>query len=244
MSASAGSRQISFTVDSDTQITAIVPAGAISGLVRVTTPDATLVAPGTLTIIARLVLNEIAPNIDGGHDLVELRATTAGTVAGTVLVENPDGGGTTLATLPALVVAVGDLIVVHLDPGAGVSTETTSTSDCADSDCYDDAYDVVGGDTGITYEDTVLELARPSGRVLDAGAFAIPGAPDTAGFDAQVAALIVAGVWSGDSEAGTAADWSAVGTQPTGDTIARAGADTNTSTDWAVGTETIGLPNS
>ena len=63
---------------------------------------------------AQLVLNEVDPNIKGSHDLVELRDER-----GNVGRHHPSAGPvskTMLATLPAIQVAVDDLIVVHLTP--------------------------------------------------------------------------------------------------------------------------------
>jgi hypothetical protein len=45
-----GSDDASFTVNSDTQVTAIVPAGAVTAPIYITTPGGTAVTPSEFTV--------------------------------------------------------------------------------------------------------------------------------------------------------------------------------------------------
>ncbi len=124
---------------------------------------------------ANLVLNEIAPNITSSKDLIELRATSAGTVNGLTLNSRPTA--TTLATFPNVTVAAGDLIVVHLNAdGDFPSSETTAKNQHPSASfpgTYDGAWDFLGGTTGITYSNRVLSVEREGFR-LDAVPFVLP----------------------------------------------------------------------
>ncbi|MDB4996890.1 MAG: hypothetical protein JWM74_4322 [Myxococcaceae bacterium] len=112
-----------------------------------------------------LVINEVAPNITGSKDLVELRVTSGGAVAGITLRANAGatGGGTLLGTLPNVCAAAGDLFVVHLTPGAETGeSETSSKAEFATVPTYpgnyDGAWDVKGTNNGVVFGETVLSL--------------------------------------------------------------------------------------
>ena len=72
-----------------------------------------------------LKVNEVAPNITGSADLIELMATKGGDIGG-ITIEQDITTKVVLATLPSIVVASGDFIVVHLKAPGTVVTETTS----------------------------------------------------------------------------------------------------------------------
>jgi hypothetical protein len=215
---------------------------------------------GTATILdddgtaaAGLLLNEVAPNITGSADLIELRAIAGGAVTGTTFVQD-SVAPTTLATLPALTVANGDLIVVHLTPPAGVATETLTKTDCVDAACFPGAWDVAGGTMGVTFTDRVLAVAAPSSDLEDAVAFARPTSADRAGYPPDVQNILALGHWAGacgapcdyassPSVVDVSFDWSGASSSTGASTAARNGADTHQKTDWAVGPSTMGAPN-
>ncbi len=149
---------------------------------------------------ATLVINEVDQNITGSQDLVELRVTGAGNMAG-ITLQQDFVSKTLLATLPQTIVAVDDLVVVHMTPAATVKSETTLKTDCADAACYTGAWDVAGlgvpgGTTvGITNSDRLLALVSADGKTyLDVVAFTTKGkSPST--FPGELQAAQAAGVW-------------------------------------------------
>jgi hypothetical protein len=244
-------------VTSSTSLTAIVPPGAATAPITVVTPAGTSGPSGDFTVDAPATvrLNEVAPNINGSADLVELAVVTGGPLGGITLVQNPAAGGTTLATLPAITAAPGDLVVVHLNPAVGVATETGGTSDCSDATCYTGAWDVRGGATGVSFSNTVLVVRSAVGVVEDGVAFARTD-PTSSSFVSELQALQGGGEWTPatctgspctDTSTPTAnavsADWSTVGTTATGSSIRRTGSGTSASA-WSVGAASFGLPNS
>jgi hypothetical protein len=238
-----GTAAASYTVDSDTQITANVPASATSGPVSVTDASGKTLAGPTFTVQAKLLLNEVAPAIPDGHNLVELYAKTAGTVSGIALVVDPGASDqATVVTLPDFTVAKDELVVLHLGMASPAGpTHTGSTWDL----------NVTGN---IPYGDAVLELKRAA-TVLDAVPFAQPSlgdAPDT--FVTSLNALGAqwttgcTGSCDATSAPGAAVSWDGVGTDPDGMTVQRAytnghAVDTNDASDWSLAGGTIGSQN-
>ncbi len=157
-----------------------------------------------------------------------------------------------LATLPALTVSKGDLIVVHLG-ATTATTETTTQTDCTDTSCYAGAWDVAGGTTGVTYSGRVLVVRGPNSTIQDGAAF-YTGTPPAA-FSQNVMSLQSAGAWlpadcSGNPcNTNTLAEtvsvvWTGCGTGASGSSVARkANADTNYAADWAVGSSSFGATN-
>jgi hypothetical protein len=230
-------------------------------------PDASPPPDGPINPTAQLVINEVAPNISAtnaanfGGDLVELRALTAGPVAGITLEQNV--APTTrdlLATLPDITVAAGDLIVVHLKPAASISSETTSKTSCAATGgCFDGAWDVAGSATkDVTFTDRVLALRGTDGNYQDLVVFVkTPGASNShSGFETEVQNSLASGQWVGACGSpcsftstpaidSIAVDWKNASTTTRGGmTVQRTGvADTSTSADWTVKASTIGASN-
>jgi subtilisin family serine protease len=248
-----------FTVDSATQITATVPAGAPSGYVRVTTPVGTSTGVATFFVLPTLVLNEVNANIWGNADLLELRVTAAGSLGGLGVYTNWGGGTTEVAALPAINVAAGDLVVVHFTPPAGVTAETAGKGECADPACYPGAWDVLGNSTGfLTSGNTVLAVAHPAaGQLLDAVPFTNGGSAEP-GFPGQLQALQLAGRWSPancgavpcaydttPSAQSVSVPWGSPFTDASGDSVARTETVApHDATEWAAGPQTFGAPNS
>ncbi len=202
---------------------------------------------------AALQVNEVAPNVTSSEDLIELIATTGGSVLG-ITVEQDITTKVVFATLPDVIVAQGDLIVVHLNPPNGVATELTHQSDCTSPACYANAWDVAGGVTAITYSGRALLTRGPDAGIQDGVAFYRSGTASPATFFDQVEALEDAGQWSPSNCGGNPCSTNALAqgisfnwaglpaTLVT--TAARTGnKDTNTAGDWAVGPSSLGATN-
>jgi hypothetical protein len=172
----------------------------------------------------------------------------------------------TLATFPSVVVAAGDLIVVHLNAataaGAAPGSETLAKNEYASASFsanYDGAWDFHGGNAGLTNSNRVLRLESPASVILDAIAVVLSTAPTPPGaFPGDLQALQAAGLWlpadcnsmlcdygSTPSAIDISVDYLGAGTTPTGNTIARQlGLDTMQKSDWnAAGPHSLGLPN-
>nr|WP_228530782.1 MULTISPECIES: chitobiase/beta-hexosaminidase C-terminal domain-containing protein [Myxococcaceae] len=204
---------------------------------------------------AQLVINELNPNLPSSHDLIELRVVSGGTMDKITLVESPS---TVVATLPNVVVAAGDLIVVHLAPIAGEVTETTSKSQVQVPTFYDTAWDVVGGTTGLTYGNRVLRVKDPSGTTQDAVPLIVTTGTPASAFPAQLQAAQAEGLWLPTDCGGALCTYtstpsaSTVSVNMTGLTNTTASSvrristtDSNTLSDWVSATTgaSFGLPN-
>ncbi len=251
----AGTPQVEAGGDTGAPVDAAADAPASDAAADGGTEDAAVDADAG-SGLARLQLNEIAPNVSSNVDLVELLVVAAGKTTGITLEQDITSGVLILATLPDLPVAKGDFIVVHLKPPAGVTDETTSQTDCTNANCYDTGWDVRGGAGGITYSGRVLVLRDfNNGPIQDGAAFYRSNATSPAGFFNEVMALQVATQWlpadcggnacnTNPLAEGVSADWAGCGSGPAGKTVARvAGADTDGAGDWAVGTNSIALTN-
>ena len=251
----SGPNQVTLTTSSQT------PGAAYTVTVAATLKD-TLgkgidVTENTANFLGYLVpavvrLNELNGNISG-HDLVELRVMTAGNTLG-ITLEEDILAKVTLVTLPALQVAVNDLIVVHLitaaDGGAGVTNETTTKGDCGDSTCYPNAWDVKGT-TGLTYSDRVVVVRSPnSGAIQDGIAWYRAGAFST--YYSELNALTAASQWvdcggvacANNAAAQAVSVNNTTGTTAGGNSVRRiSNSDTNAAADWAVGASTFGAAN-
>jgi hypothetical protein len=214
---------------------------------------------------AVLVVNEVAPNIPGGADLVELLVTRGGALNGITLRANQTAVslGTLLATMPAICAVQDDLVVVHLTPPAGTSAPASETTTKTQYPVmtyganYDGAWDVLGGNNGVTFTDTVLTVRSAGGTVLDAVAFTDASGATTQTFRDSLAFVQGLSLWmpstcggaactdaTTPTAEGIAVDWRAVGNSPTGDTARRAtGASTHSMADWAVAPQSLGAPN-
>ena len=204
--------------------------------------------------MAILQVNEVNPNITGSLDLIELRVLSGGATAG-ITVEQDITGKVVLATLPAITVATGDLIVVHDTPAAGVTNETTTKATCVNVACYPGAWDVRGGLTALTYSGRVVVVRAPNATILDGVAFYKKGSVSPAAFYTQVTALQAGNEWLPSDCGGVAcstnvlaegisSDWAGCAITAAGASAARKGnADTDKAVDWAVGTSSFGATN-
>jgi hypothetical protein len=212
----------------------------------------------TCVAAAVLQLSEVAPNITGGKDLVELEVLTGGTTKGIAVLQNPVLGGSgtvTLATLPDVQVTAGDIIVVHLND-ATVTSESSAKNDCVSAACFTAAWDFAGAATGISFTNTVLSVAASDGTTMDAVPFAQPPSTTPATFPATLQFIQHLGHWQPADSGGVptdytttpsaldvSVDWSTVGTTASGNTVQRSGADTNSKADWSVKANSLGLAN-
>lgn len=209
---------------------------------------------------AVLRINEVAPNIGGSMDLVELLVTSPGGLDGFVLHQNrttATSGGNTLATLPAICASTGDIVVVHSNPPESMVSETIAKDEfpqSANSANYDTAWDVRGTSQGITATTATLTIRAP----VTAGGAYQDGVVFTNGSDlgnpalSSLPFLQANGLWlpadcngaacDASTGAAIAASWSGVGSSPTGNTAVRI-ADPKTATSWLVGPASFGLPN-
>jgi hypothetical protein len=222
------------------------------GLANVTNIAVTCVAAAVLQI------SEVAPNITGGKDLVELAVLAGGTTKDIVVLQNPVLGGSgtvTLATLPDVQVTAGDFIVVHI-ADATVMSETSAKNGCAVAACFATAWDFAAGTTGISFTNTVLSVAASDGTTMDAVPFAQPPSSTPATFPATLQFIQQLGHWQPADSGGAptdytttpsavdvSVDWSTVGTTASGNTVQRSGADTNSKADWSVKANSLGVAN-
>jgi hypothetical protein len=218
---------------------------------------------GFSSLPALLTLSEVNSNLAGGADLIELTVTRAGSLGGFTLrsgLTMPAGtSGALLATLPAICGAVGDIVVVHLVPGAAPGASETASKTQFDnatySQNYDTAWDVLGASTGLG-PTTVITIRNPDGTYLEAVAFQDGGnAATTAGYKSGLIAAQAQGLWlpadcggaaCSDASAPTArsigASWAGLAATPSGNSVHRVSAATDASA-WAVGRSSFGVGN-
>jgi hypothetical protein len=202
--------------------------------------------------IAVLRLSEVAPNQTGSQDLIELTVLASGTVRDIIITQS----GTTLATMPDVTVIAGDLVVIHINPAAGVTTELTTRSACADAACFSGAWDFNGGATGISYSRQVLAVVDPNGDNQDVAAFSNQ-TTTPAGYPTQLQAVQNLGDWfpancggspctdvSSPTANAVSIDWTGCGTTVGSASVQRNSAvDTDTNAGWFVTTGTLGVAN-
>ncbi|HEY3496205.1 MAG TPA: hypothetical protein VGK73_16010 [Polyangiaceae bacterium] len=204
--------------------------------------------------VAVLRLNELNSNIDNNRDLIELRVITAGNLGG-IRVEQTLTNTTLLATLPSVTVEAGDLVVVHLNPLGGVSSETTAKDQCTGPACYDAAWDVRGQDTGLVHGNRVIAV-RANGAYQDAVPFVATGGTQPAAFLTALEAIQDAGQWTPATCGGSACtyattpsaedisvDWTEIAATADGDSIQVTGTGSDTAAEWEVAESSFGEPN-
>ncbi|QDF06099.1 hypothetical protein BHS04_23235 [Myxococcus xanthus] len=211
---------------------------------------------------ARLRLSEVAPNVQQNRDLVELVVLTSGSVMGATLLD----GNATLATLPDVQVASGDIIVIHLNPdrvtpGADApGSETLSKTQYPASSFfwnYDTAWDFHGTTLGVGTGNRTLRIQDGFDVTQDALAVVVPS-NSFAGYPALLQALQDESLWLPANCNGAlctyasfptawevSVDWSqAFVTQGRSSSVQRIGAtDSDTRDDWFVGGSSFGVRN-
>ncbi|AKQ65388.1 Beta-hexosaminidase [Myxococcus hansupus] len=148
---------------------------------------------------ARLRLSEVAPNVPNGRDLVELLVREGGSTGGATLMD----GNATLATLPDVEVAAGDIIVVHLNPDRvtpGVDAPASETLGKTQypassySSNYDNAWDFHGTTLGVGTGNRTLRI-RDAFEVTQDGVALVVTGNTFAGYPALLQALQSEGHW-------------------------------------------------
>jgi hypothetical protein len=199
----------------------------------------------------------------GSRALIELLVTEGGTTRGWKLERDYRTGATIVALLPDVVVATGDLIVIHMTPGAGtVIGESTSKSQFQTTENYDGAWDFLGTNDTIGTDNRILALRDPDGQIDSVVPFFRPDVanPPRTFFPGDVQAAIGAGLWqevcdpspctySSNLDEVTVV-WTGLGATPEGASVARkpGGVNDRKVSDWqGVPTteplNTLGAPN-
>ncbi|NVJ17550.1 Ig-like domain-containing protein [Myxococcus sp. AM010] len=216
---------------------------------------------------AVLRLTEVQPNAASARDLVELQVLTAGTTSGLILVQdNATVNNGLLANFPDVDVAVGDIIVVHLNPvdtqANPFRAETLAKDEhpqSANSTHFDTAWDFRGNAAfAITYSSRIILVQDAAGNIQDAVPFRTTGTPPGA-FPGHLQAIQAAGHWlpadcegapctntSTPSAGDVSAVWAGIpsNADTTSNSVRRISTDdTNTLADWAVGAPSWGMPN-
>lgn len=246
-------------------------AGGYDVVIAPTVTNLQGVAPSPLTarfcgfsaLPALLTLSEVNSNLAGGADLIELTVTRAGSLGGFTLrsglTMTVGTSGALLATLPAICGALGDVVVVHLVPGAAPAASETASKTQFDSGTYtqnyDTAWDVLGASTGLGAT-TVITIRNPDGTYLEAVAFQDGGnAATTAGYKSGLIAAQAQSLWlpancggaaCSDASTPTAraigASWAGLGSTPAGSSVHRTGTAHDASS-WVVGPSSFGVSN-
>ncbi|HYC23154.1 MAG TPA: hypothetical protein VEI94_10645, partial [Candidatus Bathyarchaeia archaeon] len=121
-----------------------IDAADTNGDLRIAAPgDSGACNPKFIPAILRL--NELNANLAAGRDRIELLVIHSGNTSG-IVVQQDVGSPKILATLPAVDVLAGDVIVIHMNPGASdaPASETTGTAQYPSatySTNYDTAWD-------------------------------------------------------------------------------------------------------
>jgi hypothetical protein len=265
--AQVSGRQVILTTSGQTAGTSYTVTVASSVTDRAGTPVSGTANTGTFTgyrPLAVLRITEVNPNMGSNADLVELQVITAGTTLGLVLQQDVTSSRT-LATLPDVGVAAGDIIVVHIN-GTDQNDERTAKNQFPASSTptnYDNAWDFRGASGGangdIQFSSRILLVRDGAGNLQDAASFVRPSVTAPGAFPTNLQSIQTAGQWlpadcggqpcsgmSTPTAQAVSVDWSALSTSTTntGNTVRRISAtDTNTRDDWAVGAQSWGVAN-
>lgn len=209
---------------------------------------------------AVLRITEVAPNLDLQHDLLELYVVQGGSISNATILQDTS----TLANLPAVNVATGDIIVVHFNPDiGGIDAPASETSgktqypSATYSSNYDNAWDIhASTQLPITYFNRVLRVKDAQGNVQDGVPFIRIGRTSDTNFPTELGRLQSGGHWQPVNCGGVACSyattpsaldisvsWENVTTDRT-TTVRRVSSttDTNQASDWAVGASSLGAP--
>jgi hypothetical protein len=193
-------------------------------------PDAPVPAPDAAPPPpATVILNELSPDFPSQHDLVELLVRTSGTTKGIRLERDYPHAPSLLATLPDVVVAKGDVIVVHLSPaGTSAAAETLAVDEKKTADNFDGAWDFLGEANDLPYSNVVVAIRGADGTVQSAVPFFRSDLTDPdvqpRAFPADLQGIIDGGLWSetcapapcaySSNLAAVTVGWAGVGSSP------------------------------
>ncbi len=157
-----------FTVNSDTQITATVPAGANSGRISVTTPGGTATSPGSFTVIPPPTITGFSPTSGSSGTLVTI---TGSGFTGTQTVTF-GGGGSASFTVNS------DTQITTAVP-AGATTGPISVTNPAGIATSTDSFQVIATST-LTFgpdADTYVNSGSPNSKYGTATSMSVDGSP-------------------------------------------------------------------
>jgi hypothetical protein len=206
---------------------------------------------------ARLIINEVNPNIPNSRDLIEFLVVEAGTTKKmTLVMEGKTDDPSTLATFPDVAMQVGDLVVLHLNPvdaNDPKASERQSKSESTASEAYPNAWDFVGGSEHVVFSNRLLKLVAADGTVQDVVPFVKSDAvaPLPGGYETAVQIAQDEGQWlpadcdgvdctytSSPSVLDVSVDWKGLaeegGNAKTASMSRVAGPDTDTKADWVL----------
>lgn len=210
-----------------------------------------------------VVLTEVNPTIPGA-DLVELQATRAGLVGLFSVRESPtaaSSGGLVVNFPAGFCVALGDIVVVHMEPAAppAMPNETTAKDEhpvAMNAGYYDGAWDLRGGGTGLVATDSVIAVRDGAGAYVDAVAITNSDGTSSAAFQTSLAFVQGLGLWTPADCGGAACTDTSI---PTAQAVSasRVGVTTDTTTSlrkssagaartatsWSVGLSSWGATN-
>ncbi len=209
---------------------------------------------------AVLRITEVAPNLDLQRDLLELYVVQGGSISDATILQDTS----TLANLPAVNVATGDIIVVHFNPDIGVidapASETASKTQYPSatySSNYDNAWDIhASTQLPITWFNRVLRVKDALGNMQDGVPFVRTDRTSDPNFPTELGRLQSEGHWQPTTCGGGACsyttnpsaqsisvNWETVSTDRT-TTVRRVSptTDTNQASDWSVGASSLGSP--
>jgi hypothetical protein len=205
---------------------------------------------------AVLKINEINANITGSCDLLELRVISGGTIAGFTVTERADN----LITMPDMIVAANDIIVIHMNGvncGAGTN-ETVSKDQFSIAANYPTAWDFWSADNGLFNTDNVFQVRDGLGTLQDAVLAADSDLDVNTAVNSETAAAIVAaanqwftlagvvppgGYVDGSFRANAVLDLNGTAMNATGVSIQRENTDNNDEGDWTMAAQTWGALN-
>ena len=152
-------------------------------------------------------------------------------------------------TFPDVVMAAGDLIVLHLNPGADSpsSSERQSKTESTAAGAFPGAWDFIGGSAGVSFSHRILMVKTPAGDIQDAVVFVKSDLEGTApaGFPIAVEGLQSLGEWTPADCGGApctydsvpsvfdiAVDWKDAGNTRDSSFSRIPGQDANNKADW------------
>jgi hypothetical protein len=158
---------------------------------------------------AALILSEVYPFDPNGENILELKVTHGGSLRGISIVRGV-AQPLTYVTLPNIDATDGDVVLLHFGPRQAVDeTIASGKSGCRAVHCDANAWDVWVADSNVVFGtgSKVVTVQAANGLVLDAAAFAVPGAGGLPFFEEDFQNLMARHLWdaTGCSQAPCAA---------------------------------------
>lgn len=217
---------------------------------------------------AQLLLSEVSP---APVDLLELVATRGGALRGFSVRRNPTAaapngtevlaGGST-SPMPAICVAKGDVVVVHLGAAVGTPSESKAKDElpaATTAGNYDAAWDVATTTSSSSLSfgtSSVIAVRAPSGAYVEAAVFTSGTTAASSTFDAALQYVQGLGLWMPADCNGApcdntttptgrdlAASWNGVGSTPDAASCRRTPGGGPAAASWSVGASSFGAGN-